>query len=639
MLLASASTSMERIEPYLPIAEYALIGNRHTCALVASDGSIDWCCLPSLDGASVFGAILDARRGGRWQVAPAGEATATRRYLGASAVLETEFRTPTGVLRARDFMPIRRGRANETSHSTRAVVRSLLCLEGEVEVELEWMPRPDYGREDVVISRDGNVYWARGTKGDPCWLAGLPAHIPVSLDGAAVRARVTLGAGAGLDLVGGHGRLATGALLADVFLEETLQWWDGWADSFSIPPGAECWREEILRSAMVLKLLTNEATGAIAAAPTTSLPEEIGGVRNWDYRFCWVRDATLTARALVTVGLPEDGVALLQFLEHATRRHHDPARVQVLYRLDGRTCVTEHDLGHLDGYRDSRPVRVGNAAGTQRQLDAYGELIQAAHDLLRIGAPLTDAQWTWMRGIVNYVCGIWREKDRGIWEVRGPEMNFTYSKLLCWVAFDRGLALAERYQATEAELERWRRERDAVRAAILSHGYDAGRNTFVQSFESPALDASNLMIPLTGFLPATDPRVQGTIDATLRELTRDGLVCRYRTDETADGVGGGEGAFGICTFWLVDALALSGRFDEAREIFEGIVRRANDVGLFPEEIDPRTGDFLGNYPQAFTHVGLINSAYLLGQTQRAGEAVSAFGAVVEPALPREAITS
>ncbi|MBW3631007.1 MAG: glycoside hydrolase family 15 protein [Gemmatimonadetes bacterium] len=607
---------MERREPYLPIAEYALIGNRHTCALVARDGSVDWCCLPELDSASVYAAILDANRGGHWRVAPAGEATATRAYVGSSAVLETEFREESGVLRLRDFLPIRRGRGNETSHSTQAIVRSALCLEGEVELEVEWMPRPDYGRGDVVLSREGGVVWARSGE-NWFWLTGFPAHAEVSLEGAAARARVKLCAGAGLDLISGHGRTAAGALLTDAYLDETLEWWEEWASACHVPPGAECWREPIIRSAMVLKLLTDEKTGAIAAAPTTSLPEEIGGVRNWDYRFCWVRDSTLIARALVTVGLPEDGVALLRFLESATQQHHDPARVQVLYRLNGETCVAEYDLGHLDGYQDSRPVRVGNAAATQRQLDVYGELIQAAVDLLRIGATLTPSQWEWLRGVVSYVCDIWQQPDRGIWEVRGPEMNFTYSKLMCWVALDRGISLAEQFAAPPEELQRWHRERDAIRAAILDRGYDAERNTFIQSFESRALDASNLMIPLTGFLPAGDPRVQGTIDAILTGLTNNGLVCRYRTDETPDGVGGGEGSFGICTFWLVDALTLSGRFDEAHEIFEGMLRRANDLGLYPEEIDYEDGRFLGNYPQAFTHVGLMNSAYLLGSAREA----------------------
>lgn len=606
---------MQRTEPYLPIADYALIGNRHTCALVARDGSIDWCCFPHLDSESVFAAILDARRGGHWRLSPVAEATITRRYLESSAVLETEFRTAGGVLRVRDFLPIRRGAGNESSESTAAIVRSVLCLEGEVEVEVEWRPRPNYGRDDVVLTMHAGVVWARAT-GSSHWLAGMPAHVDVSLEGAAASARVRLQAGAGLDLIGGFGKHEAAPLLADTYLEETLEWWDGWAARCHIPPGADQWREQILRSAMVLKLLTNEATGAIAAAPTTSLPEEIGGVRNWDYRFCWVRDATLIARALATVGLPEDGVALLRFLELATRQHNDPARIQVLYRLDGDTLVTEHDLGHLDGYRDSRPVRLGNAAAIQRQLDVYGELIQAAVDLLHLGATVTEAQWEWMRGIVNYVCDIWRWKDRGIWEVRGPEQNFVYSKLMCWVALDRGIALAETFEVGAAEVERWRREREAVRAAILEQGYDAERNCFVQSFENATLDASNLLIPLTGFLPADDPRVQGTIDATMRVLTHEGMVCRYRTDETPDGVGGGEGTFGICTFWLVDALAMSGRYDEACEIFDGMVRRGNDLGLFPEEIDHQTGAFLGNYPQAFTHVGLVNSAYRLAQAER-----------------------
>jgi alpha,alpha-trehalase len=366
---------------------------------------------------------------------------------------------------------------------------------------------------------------------------------------------------------------------------------------------------------MVLKLLTNERTGAIAAAPTASLPEEIGGIRNWDYRYCWVRDSSMITQALVALGHRDDGAAFLGFLERAAQQHHDPARVQVVYGLDGRTRLTEYNLGHLDGYRDSRPVRIGNEAAVQRQLDVYGELLEAAHDLLKIGATLSPEQWGWLQGIADYVCQVWRLPDRGIWEVRGPDQHFTYSKLMCWVALDRALRIAHRMGgAPSADL--WRRERTVIRRAILEEGYDPARQTFVQSFGSPALDASNLLIPIVGFLPATDPRVQGTIDATIRDLTENGLVSRYRVEETSDGVSGGEGAFGICTFWLSIALALAGRIPEAREVFEGMVVRANDLGLYPEEIDPRTGEFLGNFPQAFTHVGLINAAHVLGEAMR-----------------------
>ena len=605
-------------EGYAAISDYALIGNRHTCALVARDGSIDWCCLPHLDSPSVFASILDVRRGGFWSVAPVGGSRASRAYVGSSAVLDTVFRGAGGVLRLRDFLPIRTGRADEQSVSAHAIVRSIACLEGEVEVEVRWMPRPNYALDDVEVVARGTTLVAESRHG-PVWLAGLPEDVHPEVTCASARARIPMRAGEEVHLVSGWGEPPTRptAPAARAYLRETLDWWEAWMGACCMAPSTTRWKEPVLRSGMVLKILTNERSGAMAAAPTTSLPEEIGGVRNWDYRFCWVRDSSMITQAFATLGQGSDGKAFLAFLETAAQQHNDPARVQVLYGLQGQTRVTEHNLGHLEGYRDSRPVRIGNDAVLQRQLDVYGELLEAAHDLLGLGATLPPEQWEWLCGIADYVCEVWRWRDRGIWEVRGPEKHFTYSKLMCWVALDRALRIAERLRSPVATT-RWRRERDAIRAAILQHGFDARTNSFVQSFEDPIPDASNLLIPRVGFLPAKDPRVQGTIDATLRHLTEAGLVHRYRTSETPDGVSGGEGAFGICTFWLADALAFSGRVEEAEEIFGGMLARANDVGLFAEEIDPRTGEFLGNFPQAFTHVGLINSAHFLGLARSRG---------------------
>jgi GH15 family glucan-1,4-alpha-glucosidase len=598
--------------PYPEIADYALIGNRHTCALLASDGSVDWCCLPHLDSPSVFAALLDERRGGRWLVAPAGHVERTRRYLGVSAILETVSRGSGGVVKQVDFLPIRRGRGDEHSRSSEVIVRIVECLEGEVEIAVEWVPRPNYALDDVSLTREGDAILALHPA-EGVWLAGLGGSAEADLEGASARARVRLRSGERLDLICGWGRQPVDPRAeAPRMLEETIAWWQGWRDSCSLSPGVERWEEPILRSGVVLKLLTHERSGAIAAAPTTSLPEEIGGVRNWDYRFCWVRDASLISHALLTLGHERDAVAFLEFLERAAQQHRDPARIQVVYRLDGGLKLPEFTLGHLDGYRDSKPVRVGNSAAVQRQLDVYGELLDAASDLMEAGHPMSEDRWNWLRSVADYVCRVWRWKDRSIWEVRGPERHFTYSKLMCWVALDRALRIARRLE-WEGPVFHWRREREAIRKAILEEGFDASRNSFVQSFDSSVLDASNLLIPIVGFLPPRDPRVLGTIDATLRELTENGLVHRYRTEETPDGVGGGEGAFGICTFWLSDALSLAGRVEEAREIYEGMLGRANDLGLFPEEIDSRTGRFLGNYPQAFTHVGLISGAGYLGR--------------------------
>jgi len=598
---------------YRPISDYALIGNRHTCALVARDGSIDWCCLPHLDSPSVFGALLDARRGGRWRIAPAGEVSTTRAYLGPSAVLRTEFRGAGGVLHLTDFLPIREGGSlDRSSESSHCIVRRLHCVDGEVEVDVEWMPRPDYARSDVALRREGPVVvaWSPGYE---LALAGFPADAPLSLEGAAARARVRLRAGERLNLACAWGGADPDpvAWTSERHLEDTLRWWTEWGASCDVPDGAEEWRELLVRSGMVLKLLTNERSGAIAAAPTTSLPEEIGGVRNWDYRFCWVRDSSMIARALLALGHDRDARDFLDFLERAAAQHRDPSRIQVVYGLRGETRLTEYTLGHLDGYRDSLPVRIGNAAALQRQLDIYGELLDAARELARIGVPPTPERWAWLRGVADYVCRIWRGTDRGIWEVRGPERHFTYSKVMCWVALDRAIRLAHGL-GLPGDTARWAAERDAVRAAVLREGFHPGVGAFTQSFGSPVMDASSLLIPVVGFLPPDDPRVGGTVDAVLRTLTRDGLVFRYPHEETPDGVGGGEGAFGICTFWLAHALALCGRMEEAREVFVGMASRANDVGLFPEEIDPATGEFLGNFPQAFTHVGLIDAARAVG---------------------------
>jgi GH15 family glucan-1,4-alpha-glucosidase len=611
---------------YRPIADYALIGNRSTCALVSRDGSVDWCCLPYLDSASSFAAILDARRGGRWRVAPVGYTAVRRSYVDHSAVLRTEFHASGGRLELIDFLPIRTGRGPEPSYSASSIVRIARCVEGEVEVEMEWIPRPDYARADARIEAFPDGRLVARSRSESLALTGLPPEARPQLDGDAARARHRLRSGEELELVctWGGSDLSPGYLPVGRYLDDTLRWWAAWAASCRVEPAVEPWRDMVLRSGMVLKLLTNERTGAMAAAPTTSLPEELGGVRNWDYRFCWVRDASMTAQAFATLGQPDDGIAFLHFLERAAAQHRDPSRIQVMYGLQGETRLTEYTLGHLDGYHDSRPVRVGNAAALQRQLDVYGELMEAAYDLVRSGTPLPHGHWQWLRGIADYVCEVWRWRDRGIWEVRGPERHFTYSKLMCWVALDRALRIAA-MQGEDGGSERWRRERRAIRAAILDHGFDRDRAAFVQHFETDTLDASNLLIPLTGFLAPDDPRVLGTIDATLRHLTEEGMVHRYPTDETSDGVGGGEGAFGICTFWLVDALTLAGRTAEAREIFDGMLARANDLGLYPEEIDPQTGAFLGNFPQAFTHIGLINAAHHVGRAsgERAGGAVTA----------------
>jgi GH15 family glucan-1,4-alpha-glucosidase len=599
-------------DAYPAISEYALIGNRQSCALVSQGGSIEWCCLPRLDSPSVFGAILDRARGGRWSVAPRDAPFAERRYLDDSAALETTFRGGNGCAVLTDFMPIRTGRDVEPSRSTPLIMRGIRCTEGRVEVEVHWEPRPDYGRADVRIFYEEGV--ARAEIGDArITLAGLPESASVNLRGGALRSTLSLEAGEEAWLCSAWGDLDPRGFAAGAadYLEETVGWWNRWAAASRVGRGSRLWRDALVRSGMVLKILTQEDTGAIAAAPTTSLPEEIGGVRNWDYRFCWVRDSAMIAQAFATLGHVEDGIAFLAFLESAAAQHRDPARIQIMYGLRGGRHLPELTLGHLDGYRDSRPVRVGNLAAHQRQLDVYGELLEAAFDLHAMGAEIGEAQWGWLGSIADYVCEAWRYRDCGIWEVRGPERHFTYSKVMCWVALDRAVRLA-RALGEQESAGPWEEEREAIRAAVLSEGFNQERNSFVQYFGSTTLDASSLLIPLVGFLPPDDPRVHGTIDAIMEELMEDGVVHRYLTSDTQDGVSGGEGAFGICTFWLCTALARSGRLEEAQAIFEAMLRRSNDVGLFAEEVAPSTNEFLGNFPQAFTHVGLIIAARAIG---------------------------
>ncbi|MDQ3388817.1 MAG: glycoside hydrolase family 15 protein [Gemmatimonadota bacterium] len=597
---------------YRAISDYALIGNRETCALVSRGGSIDWLCLPFLDSPSIFAALLDSRRGGRWRIIPSGGTHVTRKYLGHSAVLRTEFRGARGVLTLTDFFPLRGDGDGGHINPEERLLRHLRCLEGEVVVEMEWTPRPNYAREDVGLSREGDAVVARFREMEVV-LEGFSATEQVSLDCASARISFRLLAGEERSFVcswGSPGMPGTGASVGEE-LDQTLAWWEEWAGSCQTMTGGEPWKDLALRSGMILKLLTHAPSGAIAAAPTTSLPEEIGGVRNWDYRYCWVRDSSLIARAFLTLGHGEAARNFLEFLEAAAAQHHEPARIQVLYGLRPETRLTEYVLGNLDGYRDSQPVRIGNAAADQCQLDIYGELLQAAWELHRIGDGFTRERAVWLRAVASYVCGIWRRPDRGIWEMRGPERHFTHSKVMCWVALDRAIRLADELDPGP-ELALWIHERAAIHAEVLQEGWDPAQGSFVQCFGGKALDASNLLISLVGFLPPDDPRVHGTIDATLRDLTREGLVFRYRTEEVADGVGGAEGAFAICTFWLAQALAGAGRANEAKEIFEAIASRANDVGLFPEQIDPVTGAFLGNFPQAFTHVGLINAAEAVG---------------------------
>lgn len=596
---------------YRPIRDYALIGDAHTAALVSNDGSIDWCCLPCFDSPAVFCRLLDARKGGWFRVGSVEPAEASRGYVdGTTNVLRTTFRTGGGRLRLTDFMPVQPRTAGSGVTEIapgRRILRLVEGLAGEVDVEVAFRPTFDYARTETTIAPlpGGAVARAGGES--------LTLACPVALrpDGAgALRGRFRLAAGErrwvalayGADAEPGQGADDQ----ADAALARTLEYWRAWAarGTYDGP-----YRDLVLRSALVLKLLTFEPTGALVAAPTTSLPEEIGGARNWDYRYTWLRDSALILDALMGIGYHDEALDFFGWLERLGIRSGDGP--QIAYAVDGGADLPERTLDHLEGYRRSRPVRVGNAAASQRQLDVYGEILDAAYLCVERMRQPHPALAGVLPALADRAAARWCEPDQGIWEVRGGPRHFLYSKLLCWVALDRAVRLVQR-AGISGDVARWRRAREAIRRAILSEGYDAEVGAFTQALGEPALDASALAIPLVGFLPPTDPRVRSTVDRVRERLTAHGLVYRYLTE---DGLPGGEATFALCSFWLVDNLALGGRVDEARELFERVAGCANDLGLLSEEIEPRSGELLGNFPQGFTHLALIRSALTIARAE------------------------
>ena len=587
----------------LPLEDYALLGDTQTAALVGIDGSIDWMCAPRFDSGAFFAALLGNDTNGRWRLAAKGVERATsRRYVEGTLVLETEWRTPTGVARVTDFMPPR------TTHPD--VVRLVHGLEGRVEMEMDLVVRFDYGRL---------VPWARRVGGDLTFVSGPDALVlrtdqEVHGEDARSRSEFTVEQGQYASFVlawsPSHEPPVEPAHAGGA-LETTLDWWRAWSGRLRYDGK---WREEVLQSLMVLKALTYEPTGGMVAAATTSLPEELGGVRNWDYRYCWLRDAAFTLWALHIGGYVDEERHWRNWLLRAAAG--DPDQLQVLYGLQGESRLPEQTLDWLDGYEGSRPVRIGNAAADQFQLDVFGEVLDALHLARQFGIDHDENAWALERHVVDFVVDHWQDPDQGLWEMRGPRRHFTHSKVMAWVALDRAVRAVEK-NGLEGPLDKWRTTRDAIRAEVLDRGFDTARNAFVQSYDTKELDASLLMIPLVHFLPATDPRMRGTVDAIMRELLRDGLVLRYRSEWCDDGLPPGEGTFLPCSFWLVDNLALQGRIEEATEIFERLLALRNDVGLLAEEWDPRHGRLLGNFPQALTHVGLVNSAYNLDRALKA----------------------
>jgi GH15 family glucan-1,4-alpha-glucosidase len=582
------------------LEDYGLIGDLQSAALVGRNGSVDWLCLPRFDSPSCFSALLGNEAHGCWLVAPAGEVrSCSRRYRPGTLVLETDFETAEGTVRLIDFMPPR-------GEGPPRLMRIVQGLSGSVPMRMQFGVRPDYASivPWVEAAPDGIVATA-GPDG-----FRLTTALPLDVEGGDVRAEFVAVEGARERLV------LTWHLSyeetppvedADSALARTEAWWWDWSErcSYEGPYG-----DEVLTSLIVLRAMTFETTGAVIAAPTTSLPEDIGGGRNWDYRFCWLRDSVLTLEALLQTGYTAEALAFRDYLLRVGTG--DPKKIQIMYAIDGGRRLTEFELPELPGYEGSKPVRIGNAASEQFQLDVYGEVIA----VMSLGATLTgtieERFWPRWRTVVEHVETIWREPDDGIWESRGPQRHYTYSKVMAWVVFDRAVQLAERF-ALEGPVERWKQIRDEIHREVCEKGYDAGRRTFTQYYGSKELDASVLNIPLVGFLPGSDERVAGTIDAITRELGRDGFVSRYSTAVTDDGLSGDEGQFLACSFWLVSALAVNGRVDEARKLFERLIGLRNDLGLLAEEYDVKRQRQVGNFPQAFSHLTLIGAAVAIAK--------------------------
>jgi len=626
---------------YPPIGDYAPIGDCRTMALVNRQGAIEWWCQPRFDSPSLFAAILDRQRGGSWRLEGADLAPAGRRYLPHSAVLETRVRVGGGVVAVTDFLAVvgqGDGDLGPAPFARQKLVRIIRGEEGTAHLRVRCDPRPDYGarRPRLLLSgphgaRRRTLATTVAEPGRRVLFGSTMPWGPIHDAGAAVDATLSPGDELGLVIDYGPGDRAGESVGAREdgeperkrgrsfeldelhgWLDETLAFWRDWT---AVNEYAGRYREEVERSAITLKLLTYHPTGAIVAAGTTSLPEQIGGARNWDYRFTWLRDASFTLYALHRLGYRSEADAYMQWVQRAGASHTGPL---VLYRVDGNPPLRERALRSLDGYRSSRPVRVGNAATWQRQLDVYGETLDAAYLDASAGNRLSDAEWERISGYADLAARRWRLPDESIWEVRGGRRHFTYSKVMCWVALDRARRLAEMLGRADAEherLDRWQHAADEIRKTVMERGRRAD-GAFVQSFDSKVIDASALVFPLVGFVHGDSPAAKATLHAVRRELAHGETVLRYKPDRSMDGLAGKEGGFLICSFWLADNLALRGEIDEARRLFEELSRHANDVGVFSEEWDPETSEALGNVPQAFTHIAQISTALNLERAAR-----------------------
>ncbi|RQH03103.1 glycoside hydrolase family 15 protein [Natrarchaeobius oligotrophus] len=604
---------------YPPLSDYGIIGNDDRCALVSRQGSIDWCCFPHLESPSVFAAILDANRGGRFAVSPAADHESSHRYVDRTNVLETTFETARGQATVTDLMPMTPD--DEAGRFQRAIYRKLECDRGRVELDVAFEPRFDYARIRPTFERTDEGILARRdderTDGiDDLLVLSGDCEFSIDRTDSTVTATAPIEAGEQRWIRASYGDPTPPSVDHDRVLDETKRYWREWVGGRRECPESipERWHEMVVRSELVLKLLIHHDTGAIPAAATTSMPEAIGSDRTWDYRYNWIRDAKFTVQALHSTGHEREGREYFDWFVDVAKT--DPEQITPLYGLHGDAGdeITERVLDHLEGYRGTGPVRIGNGAATQKQLDVYGTIVQAIYETIRFGedVDVDDETWQSICAIVDYVCDHWDERDAGIWEFRGEHRHFLYSKLLCWVALDRGIELAETGDL-RAPLARWKESRSAVRDAIETRGYSESADCFVQYFDGDdALDATALLLPIYEFLPPDDDRVQSTIDAVIDRLTTDdGLVVRFvDTDVRRDE----QKAFLLCSFWLVDALVLSNRVERAREYFENVLEYASPLGLYTEKVDPETGQLLGNFPQAFSHLGLINSVTYLTRT-------------------------
>ena len=616
----AASDCYRRHMAYLPIEDHGIIGNLRTVALVGINGTVDWFCFPHVDSPSVFGSILDDGKGGFFRITPlqADGLVYKQLYWPETNVLITRFLSEHGVAEITDYMPIGAPRDGQGFHG---LIRRVKVVRGRMEFRMECFPAFNYGRDEHrVITTDGGAkFLSSGLN------LALASDHPLFIRDGGVCCEFSLGQEerAGFEVHGldasGNGPIGLSDEECEVLLRETIDYWQRWIGKSNYTGR---WREMVHRSALVLKLLVYEPSGAIVAAPTCSLPEALGGHRNWDYRYTWIRDAAFTVYSLIRIGFQDEAAQFMKWLEARCRELEPDGSLQIMYRVDGGHDLEEEILGHLEGYRGSAPVHVGNGAANQLQLDIYGELMDSVYLYNKYGNPISYEMWVYLRRLTNWVCDNWMKTDEGIWEVRSGRQHFVYSKMMCWVAVDRALRLAEK-RSFPADRERWLKVRDEIYEQIQAKGWNPDRQAFVEFFGSESLDASVLMMPLVFFMAPTDPRMMATVDAILRAprdrgLVSDSLVFRYNVEESPDGLEGHEGTFNICTFWLVEALTRMGRkyperLEQARLIFDRMLGYANHLGLYAEQTGPR-GEALGNFPQAFTHLALISAAFNLDRS-------------------------